>query len=457
MSLTSISNIPFTGKTTLLTRILANTKHLRVGCIVNDLASLNIDAAIVSGGEGAPKIAALQNGCLCCDGSAELVKSLISVIQASESGEKKLDHLVIEATGVAEPERVRVKLMRAAQSGAFSKLDAEPSMSQGRVVTVVDSSMFSQNLHLGHRPAQAKGQVRPLSELLLAQVEEADVVILNKSDLISDERQMDRVREAVSALRRKRGSSKVDILTSERCTVSVEDILSKSSNDNKQQEQQEQHEPASVHRHHDAPAKKSCGCDHQHHCSHASEANRAASHFAIHHYTFVSSPGGEGSDTINHRPFVRAVLEERILKLLPSARQAMNWEDWRNDRHASAGGDGAGSSVVTLARVLSSCVRSKGFVWLEEDPDAAYLWSHAGTHSELSRHGPWQTTAATATETTELDEAALRRQGLVFIGVGLEGEAVQLLEKELRACLAPGAAPASDGSSGTRTKAGGTR
>ena len=124
------------------------------------------------------------------------------------------------------------------------------------------------------------------------------------------------------------------------------------------------------------------------------------------------------------------------MRRLPSAdnwrgRVGVNWRDWRDEDKSRA----AQQQAPSIDRVLASVVRSKGFVWLAEDPGSAYVWAHAGTHVELTRHGPWETTRESS------GSKGSRKQGLVFIGVGLAGEAASVLEAELTSCLSIEGAP----------------
>ena len=124
------------GKTTCLSHVLANTEGLRVGAIVNDVASLNIDAGLISDaaqksdGSG-DNVVKLQNGCACCSIADELTTSLQAIASSGE-----YDHIIVELSGVAEPDVAKGNLRRALA------MDSELGFALSRVVTLVDASTF---------------------------------------------------------------------------------------------------------------------------------------------------------------------------------------------------------------------------------------------------------------------------------------------------------------------------
>jgi G3E family GTPase len=143
------------GKTTLLRRVLTSNHGMRIGVLVNDFGTLNIDARIVS--DIAEDVISLANGCLCCTVAGGLSASLRRIV----ARHPRPDHLLIECSGVAEPDRVAASLRHGAVHASV-RLDA--------VVTLVDLAA-APNL-----PAE----VRDLAE---SQIVAADIVILNKTDL----------------------------------------------------------------------------------------------------------------------------------------------------------------------------------------------------------------------------------------------------------------------------------
>ena len=101
------------GKTTLLKHALENKAHLRVATVVNDLASVNIDAKLVRGAEAADGVVELQNGCACCSVADELLASLGDLASRGDG----FDHIVVESSGVSEPRALRDNLRAAEAAG----------------------------------------------------------------------------------------------------------------------------------------------------------------------------------------------------------------------------------------------------------------------------------------------------------------------------------------------------
>jgi G3E family GTPase len=181
------------GKTTFLNHILANREGLRVAIIVNDMSEINIDAALIASGTvsaGAAlsrteeRMVEMSNGCICCTLREDL---LLEVRRLAAEG--RFDYLLIESTGIAEPMPVAATFDFRTEEG-FSLNDVARI---DTMVTVVDGNAFLDDYlstdFLGQRGETAgEGDERTLGALLAEQVEFADVIVVNKTDLMDDAR-----------------------------------------------------------------------------------------------------------------------------------------------------------------------------------------------------------------------------------------------------------------------------
>lgn len=182
---TVLSGFLGAGKTTILNHILNNKENMKVAVIVNDMSEVNIDAQLVEKGSALSrteeKLVQLSNGCICCTLRDDLIKEVTHLV---ENG--KFDYLLIEGTGIAEP-------MPIAQSFSYAFddlcIDLTKISRLDTMVTVVDGFNFyhdfgSSDTLVDRDPNNTLSE-RSIVDLLVEQIEFANVIVLNKIDLIS--------------------------------------------------------------------------------------------------------------------------------------------------------------------------------------------------------------------------------------------------------------------------------
>ena len=159
--------VPFTviggflgaGKTTLLNHILSQSSGIRFAVLVNDFGDLNIDESLISSHDG--QTISLANGCVCCSISNDFNQTIINLLKRIE----EFDQIIVEASGVSEPDRIM----------DIARLD--PELSPSGIVVLVDAA-----------EVQNRSKDRYISNTVLRQLQTAELLIVNKTDLVSREK-----------------------------------------------------------------------------------------------------------------------------------------------------------------------------------------------------------------------------------------------------------------------------
>ena len=184
LPVTVLSGFLGAGKTTVLSHILNNRENKKVAVIVNDMSEINIDASLikneVSLNRSEEKLVEMSNGCICCTLREDL---LLEINKLAE--EKKFDYLVIESTGISEPLPVAETFTFEDEKGISlsntAKLDT--------MVTVVDAVNFIKDYDEAKYLKETGESLgdddeRSVADLLIDQIEFADVILLSKTDLV---------------------------------------------------------------------------------------------------------------------------------------------------------------------------------------------------------------------------------------------------------------------------------
>ena len=391
MSLTGDDGVPVTvlsgalgaGKTTTLNHLLTNAGGRKLAVLVNDMGAVNVDAELVEArGDG---ITELSNGCICCDLRDDLE---VEVSRLARRG--GFDHLVVESSGISEPAPV-ARLFTTGPASAPYRLDT--------LATVVDAANFRSTLADDEvvttedlrrtRPGQAEreGEVRPLSDLLVAQVECADVLLVNKCD-VADETTIEETERLLEALnpdarryRTTRGQVDLDAVLD--TGLFDHDTVSETESWKRALEHAEAHE----HEGRDAEDGEGDAAPHDHH-DHADHAHDPQSTYGVTSFPFRAD---------------RPLHPERLASF--------------------------------LSDLPGSVIRSKGIVWVAGRDDVALRYSGVGpSYRAVTVRGNW--VAALPEERRETqrrmrpdlpwdEEHGDRRTELVFIGRGMDEGALR--------------------------------
>lgn len=184
---TVLSGYLGSGKTTLLNHILNNREGRRIAVIVNDMSEVNIDKDLVADGGGLSrtdeKLVELSNGCICCTLRDDLLQEVERLVEKGN-----IDYIVIESTGISEPVPV-------AQTFSYIDealgIDLTSICKLDTMVTVVDANRFindinSADLLVDRDQGADQTDERSIADLLIDQVEFCDVLVLNKTDLVTE-------------------------------------------------------------------------------------------------------------------------------------------------------------------------------------------------------------------------------------------------------------------------------
>ena len=219
LPVTVLSGFLGAGKTTVLSHILNNRENKKVAVIVNDMSEINIDAATVKSevslNRSEEKLIEMSNGCICCTLREDLLEEVNKLAK-----EGRFDHLVIESTGISEPLPVAETFTFADEEGVslsdVAKLDT--------MVTVVDAVNFLKDYQEA-KYLKDKGESlgeddeRSVADLLVDQVEFADLILISKTDLVNTE-DLERLKAILKTL-----NTDAKVLPIEHGNVDIDKVL----------------------------------------------------------------------------------------------------------------------------------------------------------------------------------------------------------------------------------------
>lgn len=392
------------GKTTLVNHILTNQQNIKFAVIVNDIGEVNIDADLIQKGgivaQQDDSLVALQNGCICCTLKMDLVAQIAELLKMAQ-----FDYIVIEASGICEPEPIAQTICNIPSMGEeFTKWGV------GRldcIVTVVDALRMATEFDCGEALTTKKLAEDDIENLIIQQVEFCNIVLLNKVSMVNAS-QLQRVKDIVKALQ-----SRAQIIECDYAEVDLNKIVNTGmfAYDNvatsatwvqKIEGVVDEHEDDDHHHHHEH--------EHDHdHCHIPGHDDHCTCHH--HHHHDEGEAEEYGIDTYvyyRRKPFNLEKFDQWIANKWP-----------RN------------------------IIRAKGICYFGINPDMSYLFEQAGVQKTMRESGLWFATMPPE----ELYQLMQREPGvvrdwdekvgdrmikIVFIGQKLDKHQ---LASELDACL----------------------
>lgn len=399
------------GKTTLVNRILNNKKGVKFAVIVNDIGEVNIDASLIEQGgvvgQKDDSLVALQNGCICCTLKMDLVQQICDIVS-----QRKFDYIVIEASGICEPEPIAQTICSIPSMGVqfikdgIARLDC--------IVTVVDALRMRDEFESGDSLVGDQIGEEDLESLVIQQIEFCNIILLNKASEVSPS-ELGKIKQIIRTLQ-----PKAQIIECDYGDVDLDKILNTHlfdfekvatsatwiskveggapADDEVEHFGHEEHEE-----HHDED-------EHEHH--HDDDDHDEHEHHHHHHH---DHEGGE-------------VEEYGIGTYVYYRRQPFDINKF---------------DFFLSRNWPKNVIRTKGLCYFTENTDICYLFEQAGKQMSLKNAGQWYATmpAAQLERMLEADPVLQRdwnrtygdrMQKLVFIGQHLDKKE---LARGLDACL----------------------
>lgn len=357
------------GKTTLVNHILSNKKGIKFAVIVNDIGEVNIDADLIQKGGVVGKkdesLVALQNGCICCTLKMDLIEQINDILKMG-----RFDYVVIEASGICEPEPIARTICSIPQMGeeyvqyGVAKLDC--------IVTVVDALRMQSEFACGESLTKKNIDEEDIENLLIQQLEFCNMVILNKVSEVQPS-ELQRIKLIIKALQ-----PNAEIIEADYAQVDLERIIHTEmfrynqvaisaawvQEIERQATEEEEREAKAEHHHHEVEEYEHHHHEHEHehhheHCDHSAEECHDP-HCHHHHHE-----GGE-------------VEEYGIGTFVYYRRKAFDSKKF--DKYV-------------CEKWPKSIIRAKGVCYFSDNTDMSYLFEQAGVQKKLTEAGLWFATA----------------------------------------------------------------
>eukprot|EP00747_Dinoflagellata_sp_TGD_P222794 gnl/TRDRNA2_/TRDRNA2_94478_c0_seq1.p1 gnl/TRDRNA2_/TRDRNA2_94478_c0~~gnl/TRDRNA2_/TRDRNA2_94478_c0_seq1.p1 ORF type:complete len:498 (-),score=58.64 gnl/TRDRNA2_/TRDRNA2_94478_c0_seq1:124-1617(-) len=413
------------GKTTVLEQLLRQHHGFKLGIVVNDLASVNVDANVLRDAiskSGAQSVS-LENGCVCCTAAEDLQMSVQNLIRGA--GSKELDAIVVELSGVAEPARAR-QVLQTPSASTWLKKSTPLSV---RTVTVVDSPAFATDYLREQTPQDqhdhsASGECDDRYGALLAeQVESADMLLLNKAD-VATEQEIQQAQALVRVL-----NESATVRATQHGKVKISEFLDMEPKVQSDADSQSVEAVASSQDEAAAPVSSCC----------AAKTCSATNKESTKECESISEPEESRSRAeirFGITSFVYST--ERLMSRVKLLKHLGEWQKAReklgnklsllgDSIQASAASASVDAESAATGSPLAPILRSKGILLLDANPEVAFYWSHAGKSVSFSVFGPWPPNIPQAQ-----GGFGARRTELVFIGAGYDETAIRGL---LDSCL----------------------
>ena len=215
------------GKTTLVNRILSNKKGIRFAVIVNDIGEVNIDATLIQQGgvvgQSDDSLVALQNGCICCTLKTDLMNQIVEIMKMD-----KFDYIVIEASGICEPEPIAQTICSMKSIGGVYTEFGTPRLDC--LVTVVDALRMADEFGCGESLERKNLEEDDIENLIIQQIEFCNVILLNKASEVSPE-SLDKIKHIIREIQ-----TKAQIIECDYADVDLEKLLDTNMFDYRQTE-----------------------------------------------------------------------------------------------------------------------------------------------------------------------------------------------------------------------------